>query len=86
MSRRNSWVYTWSVRQVIRQMRQAIRSELKCYRPLGRRPHLQVILDMATLEKRGKFKAFSDLITVLHGKRGVHLGVLYLVVGPWRVP
>jgi hypothetical protein len=79
-------VYSWSVRQVIRQMRQAIRHELKRYRPRGRRPHLQVMLDMTTLEKRGKFKAFKDLISVFHGKRGVHLVVLYLVVGPWRVP
>ncbi|MEM0980642.1 MAG: transposase [Cyanobacteria bacterium P01_H01_bin.58] len=79
-------VYTWAVRQVIRQVRQAIRHELKRYQPRGRRPHLQVILDMTTLEKRGKFKAFSELITVFHGKRGVHVVVLYLVVGPWRVP
>lgn len=79
-------VYSWSVRQVIRQMRHAIRQELKRYRPRRRRPHLQVILDMTTLEKRGKFNAFSDLITVFDGKRGVHLVVLYLVVGPWRVP
>lgn len=79
-------VYSWSARQVIRQVRQSIRQELKRYRPRGRRPHLQVILDMTTLEKRGKFKAFSDLISVFHGKRGVHLVVLYLVVGPWRIP
>ncbi|MEO0538767.1 MAG: transposase [Cyanobacteria bacterium P01_A01_bin.123] len=79
-------VYSWSVRQVIRQVRQAICQELKRYRPRGRHPHLQVILDMTTLEKRGKFKAFSDLITVFHGRRGVHLVVLYLVVGSWRVP
>ncbi len=69
-------VYTWSVRQIMRHMRQAIREELQRYRPRGRRPHLQVILDMTTLEKRGKFKAFADLMTVLHGKRGGHLVVL----------
>ena len=79
-------VYRWSVRHMIRQVRQAIRNELKRYRPRGRRPYLQVILDMTTLEKRGQFKAFSELLTVFHGKRGVHLVVLYLVVGPWRVP
>lgn len=79
-------VYSWSVRQVIRQVRHQIRQALKRYRPQGRRPHLQVILDMTTLEKRGKFDAFSDLVTVFHGKRGVHLVVLYLVVGDWRIP
>lgn len=68
-------------------MRQAIREKLQRYRPRGRRPHLQVILDLTTLEKRGKFKAYEDLISVFHGKRGVHVVVvLYLVVGPWRVP
>lgn len=79
-------VYSWSVRHVIRHMRQAIRQELQRYRPRGRRPHLQVILDMTTLEKRGKFRAFEDRISVFDGKRGVHVVVLYLVVGPWRVP
>jgi len=79
-------VYTWSVRQLIRQVRRAIRHELQRYRPRGRRPYLQVILDMTTLEKRGKFKAYSDLISVFNGKRGVHLVVLYLVVGQWRIP
>ncbi|MEA5451738.1 hypothetical protein VB780_24390 [Leptolyngbya sp. CCNP1308] len=67
-------------------MRHAIGQALKRYRPRGRRPHLHVILDMTTLEKRGKFKAFSDLISVFHGKCGVHLVVLYLAVCPWRVP
>ena len=57
-------VYTWSVRQLIRQVRHAIRHELQRYRPRGRRPCLQVILNMTTLEKRGKFKSYSDLISV----------------------
>jgi hypothetical protein len=45
-----------------------------------------VIVDLTTLEKRGKFKAFEPLVSILHSKRGVHLVVLYLVVGPWRIP
>ncbi|MEB3226097.1 MAG: hypothetical protein VKJ86_09880 [Synechococcus sp.] len=51
-------VYGWSGRRLIRQVRQSIRQELKRYGPRGRRPHLQVIPDMTTLEKRGKFKDF----------------------------
>lgn len=47
---------------------------------------LQVIIDLTTLEKCGKFKSFKDLICVYNGKRGLHLVVLYLVVGRWRVP
>lgn len=54
--------------------------------PFGRRPFLQVIIDLTTLEKRGKFKAFEQLVRVDHGKRGLHLVVLYLVVGDWRIP
>ena len=56
------------------------------YTAKGRRPWLQVIIDLTTLEKCGKFKAFEHLIHVLNGKRGLHLVVLYLVVGYFRVP
>ena len=52
----------------------------------GRRPFLQVIIDLTTLEKRGKFKEFEDLIRVYNGKRGLHIVVVYLVVGKWRIP
>jgi hypothetical protein len=52
----------------------------------GRRPFLQVIIDLTTLEKRGKFKEFEDLIRVYNGKRGLHIIVVYLVVGKWRIP
>ncbi|MEM1395319.1 MAG: hypothetical protein AAGG00_18910 [Cyanobacteria bacterium P01_H01_bin.150] len=52
----------------------------------GRRPFLQVIVDLTTLEKRGKFKEFENLISVYNGKRGLHMVVLYLVVGRWRIP
>jgi hypothetical protein len=75
-------VYSWSVRQVIRRLRGAVRQQLQQYGPRGRRPHLQVIVDLTTLEKRGKFKAFEQLVSVFDGKRGVHLVVLYLIIGP----
>ena len=29
---------------------------------------------------------FEDLISVYNGKRGLHIVVLYLVVGKWRIP
>lgn len=53
---------------------------------VGRRPTLQVILDLTTLEKAGKFKEFKHLIRFYNGKRGLHIVLLYLVVGGWRVP
>lgn len=43
----------------------------------GRKPFLQVIIDLTTLEKRGKFSAFGDLIRVYNGKRGLHIVVVY---------
>lgn len=78
--------YCWSVRAVIRNVRRGVKAQLQRYRPRGRRPQLQVILDMTSLEKRGKFKSFEKLVSVFDGKRGVHLVVMYLVVGPWRIP
>lgn len=78
--------YDWPTRAVIRQVRQRVLQQLLSYQPKGRRPWLQVIIDLTTLEKCGKFKAFKHLIHVLHGKRGLHLVMLYLVVGPFRFP
>jgi Transposase DDE domain len=78
--------YGWPTMAVIRATRQEIRKQLKRNAFIGRRPHLQVIIDLTTLEKRGKFKAFSNMIQVLNGKRGMHLVVMYLVVGEIRMP
>lgn len=71
---------------MIAAVRAYVLAQLLTYRPLGPRPWLQVIVDLTTLEKRGKYKAFAGLISVLNGKRGLHLVVLYLVVGHWRLP
>jgi hypothetical protein len=78
--------YGWPTRAVIRATRKQILKELLKYAPIGKRPHLQVIIDLTTLEKRGNFKAFAQLIQILNGKRGLHIVVMYLVVGAWRVP
>ena len=78
--------YGWPTRAVIRATRKQVLQEVLKYAPRGKRPHLQVIIDLTTLEKRGKFKAFAELIHVLNGKRGLHIVVMYLVVGGWRVP
>ena len=56
--------YGWPTRAVIRATRKQILTELLKYAPTGKRPHLQVIIDLTTLEKRGKFKAFSQLINI----------------------
>jgi hypothetical protein len=48
---------SWSTRAVIVAIRAYILSGLLGYCPVGCRPWLQVIVDLTTLEKRGKFKA-----------------------------
>ena len=79
-------IYDWSTRSVIRTARARIIQEILSHYPKGRKPFLQVIIDLTTLEKFGKFPQFKDLIRVYNGKRGLHLVVVYLVVGQWRVP
>jgi hypothetical protein len=78
--------YNWSTRQVIRHLRQKVIAQIKSQSTLGRKPFLQVIIDLTSLEKTGKFSAFKDLINVYNDKRGLHIVVLYLVVGKWRIP
>jgi len=79
-------VYDWSTRSVIRTTRNRIIQEILSECPKGRKPFLQVIIDLTTLEKFGKFRGFQNLVRVYHGKCGLHLVVVYLVVGRWRVP
>jgi hypothetical protein len=79
--------YSWPTRQVIRSVRKHLLEQILTHRPRGRRPHLQVILDLTCLEKSGKFKTvLPDLVRVFHGKRGLQVVILYLVVGVWRCP
>ncbi len=77
---------SWPTRKLIRTIRQQILKQILAESSRGRRPFLQVIIDLTTLEKRGKFQPFEHLIKVYNGKRGLHLVVLYLVVGRWRIP
>lgn len=50
--------YRWSTRQVIRAVRQQMLKRLLSYSAKGRRPWLQVIVDLTTLEKCGKESSF----------------------------
>lgn len=87
--------YTWSTRRVICTTRQAVFQQIKHHPPHPSRP-LRVLIDLTSLEKCGKFlhlsnptddPAVSDpWVRMLNGKRGLHLVMLYLVVGEWRVP
>jgi hypothetical protein len=78
--------YNWSTSSIIRRVRAQIVAQIQAERPPGRRPILQVVFDMTTLEKVGKFKGLGKLIRVYNGKRGLHLVVLYILLGKRRIP
>ncbi|MCU0532636.1 MAG: transposase [Hydrococcus sp. Prado102] len=78
--------YQWSTRSLIRTVRSLILNLILAERKKGRKPILQVILDLTTLEKVGKFPHLQDLVRVYNHKKGLHIVVLYLVLGCWRIP
>lgn len=87
--------YLWSTRSVIRTTRQAILQQV-AHHPAHPTCPLKVLIDLTSLEKCGKFLQLSTPTTnpatpdpwvrMLNGKRGLHLVVMYLVIGDWRVP
>lgn len=78
--------YHWSTRAVIRAVRREIITQVKAQDRYGCPPVLQVILDLTTLEKTGKFPQLESLIRRYHSKWGLHIVVLYLVVGEVQLP
>jgi len=87
--------YNWSTRSVIRTTRQVVLQQVTRH-PLHYQIPLRVLIDLTTLEKCGKFLQLSTPTDdpespnpwgrILNGKRGLHLVVLYLVIGQWRGP
>ena len=87
--------YNWPTRRVIRTTREAVLEQLLAHPPHRSVP-VRVLIDLTTLPKTGQFKQLSSVtddpesadpwVRMLNGKRGLHLVVLYLVVGDWRVP
>lgn len=77
--------YNWSTRAVVRTIRSYILNLICSQRPRGRKPILQVILDLTTIEKVGKFPHLQDLVRVYHHQKGLHIVVMYLVVGNWSI-
>ena len=78
--------YDWNARAIIRTVRTAILAQLWAVSAnrRGRRPVLEIIVDLTSLEKTG---AFPDLeIHQLNDKIGLHLIVLYVLVGVHRFP
>lgn len=87
--------YSWSTRSLIRTTRQAVLQQIAIHLPHPKTP-IRLLIDLTSLEKTGKFCHLSTPTTdpqtpdpwvrLLNNKRGLHLVVLYLVVGEWRVP
>ncbi len=77
--------YPWPTRTLIRLARQEAQEALHRARPRrGPKPRLLLVLDRVTLEKRGLFQALP--LSSFHGQWGLHLVVLYLVLGELRIP
>ncbi|BDG19062.1 hypothetical protein TthSNM11_12650 [Thermus thermophilus] len=77
--------YPWPTRALIRLARKEAEKALdRARKKKGPKPRLLVVLDLVTLEKRGRFQALP--LSFFHGKWGLHLVVLYLVYGDLRVP
>lgn len=79
--------YPWPDRHLIRTTRKALITSLLSYHQnrRGRRPWVRAIIDLTTLEKRGFFHDLG-LVRRFGTLYGLHVVVLYLMVGPWRVP
>ncbi|EDX82713.1 Transposase, IS4 family protein [Synechococcus sp. PCC 7335] len=87
--------YSWSTRQVIRTTRAAILDQLAVH-PVGPNVPVRLLIDLTTLRKTGKFWHLSTptedvdapepWVRMLNGKRGLHLVVMYLVIGERRIP
>ena len=80
--------YGWPTGTAIRTARQHLKrlidSYLKSHR--GRLPIVYAVVDLTCLEKTGKYKGLQGLVRTYNGKRGVHVALLYLAIGPFRFP
>lgn len=87
--------YRWSTRQVIRATRSAILEQLTTH-PVRKDVPVRLLIDLSTLKKAGKFwhlstptddiEAPEPWVRILNGKRGLHLVVLYIMIGQQRIP
>ena len=80
--------YAWNTRALIRVYRQHVHSTLEqllsCRR--GRKPALELIVDLTSLDKAGKFEGLTGWLHGLNKHYGVHLVLLYICVGDFRFP
>lgn len=79
---------TWDTRKLCRMLREHALHALQSFHRQhpGHRPRLELLVDLTSLEKTGKFAALTNWIHTYNGAHGVHLVVLYLCCGPLRLP
>lgn len=77
--------YAWSTKAMWRRLRRLQLEQLLGCRGRGR-PLLRVIVDLTSIEKRGEFADLAPYLHTLDGKYGLHLVVIYIVIGKQRVP
>lgn len=80
--------YAWSLRAVVRVMRRHALEQYFADRQQfrGRRPRLELIVDLTSLGKEGQFTALTSWMHTLNGVHGVHVVVLFLCCGTFRLP
>ena len=80
--------YDWNLRAVVRIMRRHALEQYFEYRQQfrGRRPRLELIVDLTSLGKEGQFTALTGWMHTLNGVHGVHVVILFLCCGTFRLP
>ncbi|WP_264778126.1 transposase [Deinococcus aetherius] len=78
----------WDTRQSCRVLRQHAQETLQNFwrQQPHQRPRLELLVDLTSLEKTGKFSELADWVHTYHSVRGVDLVVLYLCCGELRLP
>lgn len=79
---------TWSTRQLCRVLREhALATFHDHWRASPhQRPRVDLLVDLTSLEKSGKFSELAGWMHTYHGVRGVHLVILYVCCGALRLP
>ena len=78
----------WSLRTLIRAMRQHALSTFRAYLRgrRGRPPLIEVIVDTTSIAKEGVFAELDGWIHTLNNVRGLHVVMLYVCCGELRLP
>ena len=77
--------YQWSTKELWASIRRHQMETLLGIKGQGR-PHLKIIVDLTSINKVGEFPELEDYMHTLNSVYGVHLVMVYLVIGKHRIP